>query len=258
MKTLASFFPFVVAVLASASSVAAQSVPLDWEPERLQVEREELQDLLERWEAVASSPGYSSGQRDEAERQAALVRERLTQGDFRVGDRIALQVQGELSDTLVVNPGPSVVLENMGTISLAGVLRSELEDHLTRELAVYIRDPVVQANATVRIQMEGAVGTPGFYTFESDLLLSETIMSAGGPTTNANLEKIEIRRGQDLLMRDEEVSLSLQNGRSLDQLNMRGGDRIIVPTEGTSMWPEFIRWGAIVVSTTLLGVRIFY
>jgi protein involved in polysaccharide export with SLBB domain len=259
MKNLASLVPLVVAALGSApGALVAQDVPIDWEPERLNVERRELQDLLEQWEAVASSPGYSSGQREDAVRQASLVRERLTQGDFRVGDRIALQIQNELTDTFVVNPGPSIVLENMGTISLAGILRSELTEHLTRELSVYIRDPVVRASATLRIQMEGAVGGPGFYTFESDLLLSETIMRAGGPGGDANLEEVEIRRGEELLMEGEEVSLALQNGRSLDQLNLRGGDRIIVPEEGASMWPMFIRWGAIIASTTLLGVRIFY
>jgi len=259
MRILASFIPLVVAVLGSGSvALVAQNVPIDWEPERLNVNREELQELLEQWEAVASSPGYSSGQREDAARQAARVRERLTEGDFRVGDRIALEVQGEWTDTLIVNPGPSIVIESMGTISLAGVLRSELREHLTRELSVYLKEPIVYASATVRIQMEGSLGVPGFYTFPSDMLLSETIMSAGGPGGQANLDKVEIRRGQEVLLEDEAVRLALQNGRSLDQLNLRGGDRIIVAEEGTSIWPTVIRWGALIASTTLLGVRLFY
>ena len=241
-------------------SLEGQEIPIDWEPERLHVGRAELQDLMERWEAVASSEGYSSGAREDARRAAARIRDRLAQGDFRVGDRIALRVEGEttIPDTLIVEPGPSIVIEHMGTLTLAGVLRSELQEHLTKELSVYIREPIVYASATVRIQMEGAVGAPGFYTFPSDMLVSQTIMSAGGPGGDANLEEIEIRRGEELLMEDDDVSSALQDGRSLDQLNLRGGDRIVIPEEGTSIWPSVIRWGAVIASTMLLGVRIFY
>lgn len=262
MRITASHIPLLFLLLIpSPSSLHGQEIPIDWEPERLHVGRAELQDLMERWEAVASSEGYSSGAREDARRAAARIRDRLAQGDFRVGDRIALRVEGEtetIPDTLIVEPGPSIVIDNMGTLSLAGVLRSELQDHLTKELSIYVRDPVVYASATVRIQVEGAVGEPGFYTFPSDMLLSQTIMLAGGPGADANLEEIEIRRSQELLLEDDEVSSALQDGRSLDQLNLRGGDRIIIPAEGESIWPTVIRWGAVIASTMLLGVRIFY
>ncbi|MGD2046543.1 MAG: hypothetical protein PVH96_10000, partial [Gemmatimonadota bacterium] len=54
---------------------------------------------------------------------AEAIRGRLTDGDFRVGDRIALSVQGEpsLPDTIPVQPGPMIALPLFGEISLHGV-----------------------------------------------------------------------------------------------------------------------------------------
>src|SRR2546427_10530858 len=72
---------------------------------------------------------------------------------FQVGDRILLHVERDsaLSDTFTVVAGPALRLPNIGEISLAGVRRTDLEAHLTRELSRYIKDPVVQARALIQI-----------------------------------------------------------------------------------------------------------
>lgn len=250
----------LLAILLAGVAVGAEAqVPTDWDPARLHVTRAELQDLLAQYEAVASSQGYSSGVRAEAQRAAARIRTRLERGDFRVGDRIALRVENEteIPDTLVVEPGPSIVLQNMGTISLDGVLRSELRSYLTEQIGRYVRDPVVHTASLIRLQIEGAVGTQGFYTLPSDMLLSEALMAAGLPQ-GAKLDEIELKRGDDTLLEDEEVQVALQEGRSLDQLNLQAGDRIVVPEDQPSrIWPQVFRWSAIIASSLLLGFRVF-
>lgn len=259
-RTAPRVFATVLAVLlAGGQAPLTAQVPTNWDPARLHVTRAELEDLLGQYEAVASSEGYSAGVREEARRSAERIRLRLQRGDFRVGDRVVLQVENEeaLPDTLVVEPGPSIILPNMGTISLDGVLRSELEQHLTREIGRYIRDPVVHAASMIRLSVEGALGSPGFYTFPSDMLLSEVLMVAGGPR-EAKLDEIEIKRGEETLAEDEGVQQALQEGRSLDQLNLQAGDRILVPADEPSrFWTTALRWGVIIASTTLLGVRLF-
>lgn len=246
-------------LLAGVVAPSKAQVPTEWDPARLQVSRSELEDLLQQYEAVASSEGYSSGIRDQARRAATRLRERLQKGDFRVGDRIWLQVEGEpeIPDTLVVQPGPSIVLEDMGTISLEGVLRSELETYLTDQIGRYIQDPVVHTASMIRLSVEGAVGTPGFFTFPSDMLLSDVLMAAGGPR-EAKLDEIELKRGDETLMEDANVQTALQEGRSLDQLGLRAGDRIVVPQDQPSqIWPRVFRWSAIIASSLLLGIRLF-
>ncbi|OYV71887.1 MAG: hypothetical protein B7Z72_05980, partial [Gemmatimonadetes bacterium 21-71-4] len=49
-------------------------------------------------------------------------------GDFRVGDRILMTVEGEpqLSDTFTVVPGPAIDLPVIGTVPLTGVKQTGL------------------------------------------------------------------------------------------------------------------------------------
>ena len=109
----------------------------------------------------------------------------------------------------------------------------------------------------IRMSVEGGVGNVGFYTFRSDMLLSDALMAAGG-LQSARLDKISLRRGNEVLAEGEEVQLALQQGRSLDQLNLRAGDRIVVPVQQASrIWPQVFRWGALIASTTLLGYRLY-
>ena len=74
-----------------------------------------------------------SGSLDLNSMELMEIERRLSSGDFSVGDQISLQVIGEtsLTSTFTVDPGPSLMLPDMPLISLAGVLRSELDDHLT-------------------------------------------------------------------------------------------------------------------------------
>ncbi len=87
------------------------------------------------------------------------IQSRLEQGDFRPGDQIVFFVEGEeaFPDTLVVEGGPSVLIPNVGTVSLAGILRSELQDHLSQELSKYLRNPIVRVRPTIRLTMDGSI-----------------------------------------------------------------------------------------------------
>jgi hypothetical protein len=253
-------WPLLALTLTLPVSVRGQQSPEDWDPARLHVTRTELQDLLARYEAVANSSAYSGGYRDQAREEATRIRERLEQGDFRVGDRIWLQVEGEteLPDTLVVEPGPSITLPDIGNIPLKGVLRAELQEHLTKELARYIQEPKVRTQSMVRLQLQGQIGTPGFYVLPSDMLLSDALMEAGAPSREADMDKIKLERGPETLMEGEQVAKALQDGRSLDQLGLRAGDLIEVPEKpNRRIWSQVFRYGAIITSSLLLGIRIF-
>ena len=106
---------------------------------------------------------------------------------FQAGDRILLRVEGDsaLSDTFTVVAGPALRLPIFGEISLAGVSRSDLEAHLTRELGRYIKNPVVQARALIRVSVLGEVTRPGFYAVPVDLVLPDALMLADRLTMGA-------------------------------------------------------------------------
>jgi len=260
MKVIPKNFLLMLAIL--VPGFLSAQVPPGWDAKTFQMSRAELEELLDRYESVLNSPGYSPELKADAAQSAELIRGRLEQGDFRVGDRIVVRLEGTragtLPDTLLVEEGPSLDIPNMGVVSLKGVLRSELTDHLTRELGQYIRDPSLTAQSLIRLSVQGAVGTPGFYVFPSEMLLSDVLMMAGGPGPQSDLEDIRVRRGSTELMTGDEVQAALDEGRSLDQLGLQAGDELTVPEKPQqSWWPQVIRWGVVITSTILLGIRIY-
>jgi polysaccharide export outer membrane protein len=168
--------------------------------------------------------------RAEAQGQADRLRARLGEGDFRVGDRIVLTVEREvaLSDSFPVQQGQIIELPTIGRVELRGVLRSELEEHLTREIARYVRNPTVSARSFVRIRVEGEVGQPGFYNVPSEALITDIITLAGQVTTEADLGKIQVVRSGELFWDNEELGPEIIEGRTVDQLGIQAGDRLIV------------------------------
>lgn len=210
-RWLASTFLLVLLLI---GSVSAQETPVD--SRRAELTRAELQSL------VASGRLSSDDQ--------AVIKRRLEQGDLEAGDKIALRVVDEptLTDTFTVQPGRTIRLPNIPEISLAGVLRSETEMYLKDKIARYIRDPQVRATALTRIAVLGAVGRPGFYTLPASMLVSEAIMSAGGPTQSADIRKTTIRRGEVKVASGRDVHAAIGQGASLDELNLHAGDELVV------------------------------
>ena len=224
------FAPILLA-LALALPLHAQGGDTGWDARNPQLTRAELEEMLARYQETASSSSYSGAIRDQARREAEQIQQRLEEGDVRVGDRVSLIVQGypALSDTFPVISGRVLRLPELGDLPLSGVLRSELQEHLTAQIARYIRDPIVRVRSLVRLEILGTVGQPGFFTVPSDLLISDALMVAGGPAGNANLEKITIKRGDRTIWEGDRLRRAVVAGRTLDQLNIRAGDSIYVP-----------------------------
>src|SRR3989454_1298961 len=161
----------------------------------------------------------------------AQVAAQTSATEFQVGDRILLHVEGDsaLSDTFTVVAGPALRLPAIGEISLAGVRRTDLEAHLTRELGRYIKDPVVQARALIRISVVGEVTRPGYYAVPSDLVVADALMVAGGATKDARVDRLRILRGDASLWSGNALQTEIARGATLENLGIRAGDRIQVP-----------------------------
>jgi len=196
--------------------------------------RGDLTALIARLDGAIRSPAYSEGLKARAQAQAAEVRSRLETGDFQVGDQILLVVQGEtaLTDTFTVGQGNELLLPLVGPIALRGVLHAELESHVTAQLARRIREPRVQARPMVRIAIDGAVARPGFYSVPVGALLGDALMVAGGLAPTARGEEARLERGEQQVLGAGAFRQAVTMGRTLDQLDVRAGDRIVVPARG--------------------------
>lgn len=229
VSRLPSVLTCLLAIAIAAATTATGQEPGD--PQKLHMSRADLDSLLTFFEQSAASPVYGERLRERAEFEGQVVRSRLEGGDFQVGDQVLVVVEGPggFSDTLTVGAGRVLHFPELGVVDLTGVLRSELGPLLQQFLERFVRQPRLQSTALVRLQLSGAVARPGFYTMPAETPLPDAIMLAGGPSGNVDLGGILIERGGRKLMAGDLVQEALADGRTLDQLNLRGGDRIVVP-----------------------------
>jgi protein involved in polysaccharide export with SLBB domain len=199
--------------------------------QRAQVTRAELEASLRQIEAVLASSGYSAALKEQKEAEAAVIRRRLAEGDIRPGDVIQLAVSGyeELSGNFTVTTERTITPPGAGEIPMGNLLRSEVEDYLRQQMRRFVRDPLVRADAMIRIAMFGGVQRQGFFVVPASALLTDVIMEAGnGPSGNQQMEKSEIRRGDRVIVDRDQFTAAIRGANSLDQLNLQAGDEIRV------------------------------
>ncbi|HTD71010.1 MAG TPA: SLBB domain-containing protein [Gemmatimonadales bacterium] len=198
--------------------------------------------------------------------ESTVVRMRLDQGDFRVGDRVLLTVEDpapvrgaadragvkseeqQLSDTFTVGAGQELLLPVVGTVSLKGALRSELQPIVAREIAGFIRDPVVHARALLSVGVTGEVARPGYYAVPGDAVVAMLLTAAGGPTKDAQMNKLKLDRAGKTLWEGNEFRRAIAEGRTLEDLRVQAGDQLIVPTNKHSDLFSPIRFVAVLLS----------
>ena len=200
--------------------------------------RAELEALAATLEVAASSERLSKEAKEAKRAEARSVRERLTGGDFYTGDHIIVTLQGDSArvDTLVVRAGRRVSFRTLPDVSLDGVLRAELKDHLTQHVGRYLRNPQLIVVPLVRVSVVGEVMRPGFYPLSADVPLSDAIMAAGGPSQTADISHTVVMRGGKQVFSDAEIRGAVQSGKTLDELNLREGDEIIIGRRRERNW----------------------
>ncbi len=227
-------FRNVLAVFAFVSLPAMAQEP-NGDAHRMQAPRPDLEATLQRLRAL--------GQAD-----TSYVRARLEDGDFRAGDRVLLAVddpmlgterpatggksqEQQLSDTFTVGVGPEIVLPVVGAVSLRGTLRSELEPVVTRAIGRYIRDPVVHARSLVSVGVTGEVARPGFYGLAPDAVVSAALNAAGGLTKDAKMDRLKLERDGRALVEGKALRRAIEQGATLETLQVRSGDQLVVPSK---------------------------
>lgn len=237
-----------------SSRAVGQQAAADSALYKLTIGRDSLQTLATQLDSLAADGSSASGAaKQRAKNTAQLIRTRLDRGDFQAGDRIRLQVDSEpqLTDTFPVGPNQELVLPVVGILSLHGVLRAELQTAMSRELGRFLRDPIVRATPLIRVSIIGEVNRPGFYLLPPASVLSDVVTAAGGPTQTANVEKMYVERAGRRFVEGQPLQTMMAEGRTLDDANVRPGDKFVVPTnKGGSMF-ETVRTISIILSIPL-------
>ena len=205
--------------------------------------RAALAERVAQLEQQSSAGSLSGSAKTRAASELSAIRMRLQQGDFHVGDRfvITLRQDAVTADTASVRDSLKVSVASLPDVSLAGVLRSELDERMTAHVARYLRGVTVRTSVLTRIAIFGAVRAPGFYYASPDRPVSDVVMIAGGPVELANLNEFEISRGSVKLLKAKDSKRAIKEGRTLEQLDVQSGDEVRIPTRKKINWPALVQ-----------------
>ena len=222
----------LVCVLLASSAAIAGGQSLG--EVRRQATRAELERAAKMIETAAVSQ-QDSKQRAKLISDAQAIRVRLENGDFLPGDRILLLVQDDtaLTDTFTVRGDQVLPLPNIPPITLHGVLDSELEPYLTKELLKYIKTVTLEATPLVRISLLG-FPQANFYTVPVDLAITDLISTAGGWGGATVPDKAIIRRNGDVLMDAKATADAVRLNKTVGDMALRDGDEFYVPDRASS------------------------
>jgi protein involved in polysaccharide export with SLBB domain len=215
--------------------------------------RAELERALE-----ASGQGSAGADQTRSYYDAARLRQRLGEGDFRPGDEIRMSVEGypDLSQVFVVDPERNLNLPVIGAVSLRGVLRSELQPHLTESIGRFIRDPRVRAESTIRLVIMGGVINPGYHSVPSHAQLTDLLTTAGGTTRQARVTRMRVERDGYRILTGDQLHHAVIAGRSIDQLGLQAGDHLLIPEQSASRFRDVLAVVSTVSTVTYLIMRV--
>lgn len=166
--------------------------------------------------------------------EAALLTTRLSQGDFHPGDRFLITITQDgttRSDTASVRDSLLVSLVGLPDVSLQGTLRSELNEKLSSHVARFLRNSSVRTIVFTRVAILGGVARPGYYVVPPDQPIGDLLMVAGGTTTDARLNDLQVKRGASTYISVKDSRKALKEGRTLEQLDVQSGDEINIPVK---------------------------
>ncbi len=205
-------------VMVGASGPLWAQKPAPAPPARVEATRAEL-------EAIVAHPPKGMSSAD-----LAAAQHRLANGDFAVGDRIMILVQGDttFSDTFTVRSGRVLAMPSLPPLSMAGVLRSEADSVIMEFLGRYLRNPQVTVTPLMRLGVLGGVVKPGYYDVPSQTLLSDVVMTAGGLGPFGDMKRTKVNRGNEEILDPKAANMAIANGLTLDLLNLQSGDNVNV------------------------------
>ncbi len=196
-----------------------------------------------------SLPSVSLAQKQPARARTSIVRDYLLGG----GDRIRVNVfeVPEYTGEYQIPPGGAINMPLVGSVPVAGLTTEQAADSIARRYARFLKRPLISVNLLsprpINVFVAGEVTRPGAYTLSLEggagnnpgvqyptVLAAITI--AQGVTLAADVTQVQLRRkvgGSE----EETLSLNLrqlmQTGRISEDITLRDGDTIFVPTAAT-------------------------
>ncbi len=171
---------------------------------------------------------------------------------IRPGDEMEILVweQPSFNTLTVVSSSGTIAIPLIGELQVTGLTKEELSRDLKRKLSEYIRGDI---NLTISIRnidnmmvsVLGMISKPDNYPVVDQVSIFRVLATAGGPTENANLNKVKLYRREGP---ENYLTLNLVDYLESGQMNspiivVRPGDIIFVPEQENVVreMSEFLR-----------------
>lgn len=153
------------------------------------------------------------------------------------GDQLLITVWGfpEFTTSTSVRDDGAISIPLVGDLPAAGLRREELISNMRKKLADYVQGEIritvsVVASTGQRVTVLGAVARPDNYPLMAETNLLEVMSTAGGYSTDANINKIRIFH-KNKLQPASEIDLEYYMERAeIEQMpKVKPGDVVYVP-----------------------------
>ncbi len=173
----------------------------------------------------------------------------------RPGDVVRILVWGhqELSGEFPIDENYDLLYPLIGPINVRNLSVTGLRERLNTDLSQLFQRPFIAVTPLFRVAVLGEVLKPGLLSADPTLTIYDLIALAGGPTRDANQNKLQLIRG------GENRRLSLDPAAiarsTLQELGVHSGDQVVVPRKSLT----FQDWSLIVqiASLALLVYTVF-
>jgi polysaccharide export outer membrane protein len=165
--------------------------------------------------ALLLAPAWARGQQ-----QAAPLPQYLRPGDVV---RLNIWREPDMSGEYIVDEAGMVIFPRVGEYRVLDDTPETLKARLLADYQQYLRNPSIEITVLRRVRIVGAVMNPGLHLVDPTVTVADALALAGGPSINADQDKIRIiRDGVEL---DVDVRV---NTRIADS-PLQSGDQIYVP-----------------------------
>jgi polysaccharide biosynthesis/export protein VpsN len=147
---------------------------------------------------------------------------------LRPGDVIRVKVwrEPDWSGDFEVDESGVATLPRLGAVRVTAMSPDSLRHYVVDSLSAFLKNPTIEVTALRRVQVLGAVRTPGLYPVAPTVTIGDVVALAGGATPEGKPDQVVLRRdGKDVLVK-------LTRATRLADTPIRTGDQLFVPQRG--------------------------
>jgi len=174
---------------------------------------------------------------------------------IRPGDVVRIVVWGhqELSGEFPIDENYDLLYPLIGPINVRNLSVTQLRERLNTDLSQLFQRPFIAVTPLFRVAVLGEVLKPGLLSADPTLTIFDLLALAGGPTRDANQNKLQLLRGGETIRVSTDPAAIARS--TLQELGVRSGDQVVVPRKALT----FQDWSLIVqvASLALLIYTVF-